>query len=213
MIKLLMYILKIVAYALPFSTINHYFRKITVILYTAWVSNEFKNFHITSRVIPKFSLLLGAKYISVGEKTTIGQHVQLTAWDKYYGQSFTPEILIGDNCSIGEDAHITAISSIKLGNNVLLGKKVLITDNSHGESYRNLLEIGPSMRPLYSKGPVVIDDNVWIGEKASIMPGVHIGRGVIVAANSVVTKDIPPYCVVGGVPAKIIKNLIEDNAQ
>ncbi|MBR0310679.1 MAG: hypothetical protein IJQ97_07320 [Paludibacteraceae bacterium] len=54
---------------------------------------------------------------------------------------------------------------------------------------------------------VVIDDNVWIGEKSSILPGVHIGRGAIVAANSVVTHDVPAYSVVAGVPAKVIKQL------
>ena len=92
-----------------------------------------------------------------------------------------------------------------MGNNVRLGKKILITDNAHGASSSELLDIAPNYRPLISKGPVVIDDNVWIGEKASIMPGVHIGKGVIVAANSVVTKDVPSYCVVAGVPAKVIK--------
>ena len=61
--------------------------------------------------------------------------------------------------------------------------------------------------PLYRKGPVVIEDNVWIGEKASIMPGVHIGKGAIIAANSVVTHDVPAYAVVAGVPAKIVKQL------
>mgnify|MGYP003303828594 FL=1 len=116
---------------------------------------------------------------------------------------------MGDNCSIGEDSHITAINSIRLGNNVLLGKKILITDNAHGTSSAELLEIAPNYRPLSSKGPVVIDDNVWIGEKVSIMPGVHIGKGVIVAANSVVTKNIPPYCVVAGIPAKVIKVMKE----
>ena len=68
-----------------------------------------------------------------------------------------------------------------------------------------MLDIAPDFRPLSSKGPVLIDDNVWIGEKSSIMPGVHIGKGVIVAANSVVTKDVPPYCVVAGIPATIVK--------
>ena len=69
------------------------------------------------------------------------------------------------------------------------------------------MNISPYCRPLISKGPVIIEDNVWIGEKVSIMPGVHIGFGAIIAANAVVTTDIPSYCVVGGIPAKIIKNM------
>lgn len=56
-------------------------------------------------------------------------------------------------------------------------------------------------------GHEVIDDNVWIGEKASIMPGVHIGKGAIIAANNIVTHDVPAYAVVAGIPAKVIKQL------
>jgi acetyltransferase-like isoleucine patch superfamily enzyme len=62
-------------------------------------------------------------------------------------------------------------------------------------------------RPLYSKGEVVIEDDVWIGEMACIMPGVRIGRGTVIGAGAVVTKSMPPYCVVGGVPAVVIKNM------
>lgn len=207
MIKLIIRLIKIFALIFPYTYLSSYFKKIATIIYTAWVSNEFKSFSISSRVIPCFSLLMGAKYISIGNQTTISRGVQLTAWDSFQGNIFTPQILIGDNCSIGEDAHITAVNSIVLGNNVLLGKKVLITDNSHGQSISELLDTPPMLRDLYSKGPVMIEDNVWIGEKASIMPGVHIGRGAIIAANSVVTENVPPYCVVGGIPAKVIKKL------
>ena len=99
------------------------------------------------------------------------------------------------------------MNKIIIGNNVLTGKKVLITDNAHGASDRFTIDTPPMSRPLYSKGPVIIEDNVWIGEKASIMPGVHIHKGCIIAANAVVTKDIPPHCIVAGVPAKIVKQL------
>jgi acetyltransferase-like isoleucine patch superfamily enzyme len=63
------------------------------------------------------------------------------------------------------------------------------------------------VRPLISKGEVVIGDNVWIGEGAMILPNVHIGEHAIIAANSVVTKDIPAYSIAAGVPAKIIKHI------
>lgn len=65
--------------------------------------------------------------------------------------------------------------------------------------------IDPQYRDAISKGDIIIDDDVWIGYGATIMSGVHIGQGAVVAAGAVVTKDIPPYAVVGGVPAKIIK--------
>ena len=193
------------SYIFPFSFWTKLSSFIIVACYTGWIKREFKHFGYGSYIKPTFSYLLGQKYISIGNNSNISSNVQLTAWDKYQGQRFLPEIIIGDNCSIGEGAHITAINKIQLGNNVLLGKKVLITDNAHGESSVELLDIAPNHRPLSSKGPVIIEDNVWIGEKASIMPGVRIGKGVIVAANSVVTKDVPSYCVVAGIPAKIVK--------
>lgn len=203
--KVLLEISHITSYFLPYSKISRLFLFVYSNLYTGWIRREFKEFGDFSTIIPSFSLLLGPQYISIGSRCNIASGVQLTAWDKYQNQSFTPEIVLGDNCSIGEDSHITAINSIRLGKNVLLGKKILITDNAHGTSTIDLLEIAPNFRPLYSKGPVIIEDNVWIGEKSSIMPGVHIGKGCIIAANSVVTKDVPPYCVVAGIPAKVVK--------
>lgn len=61
-----------------------------------------------------------------------------------------------------------------------------------------------------SKGPIIIDDDVWIGDHALILSGVHIGQGAVVAAGCVVTKDVPPYAIVGGVPAKVIKYRFND---
>jgi len=115
--------------------------------------------------------------------------------------------VIGDGCKIGTDSHISSINSVILGKHVRCGRKIFITDNAHGASQRDLLDMPPNMRPLYSKGPVIIEDNVWIGEYAAILPNVTIGQGSIVAAHAVVTKDVPPYSVVGGNPAKVIKCL------
>ena len=66
----------------------------------------------------------------------------------------------------------------------------------------------PLERPLISKGAVVIENNVWVGEGVVIMPGITIGENSIIGANSVVTKDVPKNTVVGGVPAKILKQLV-----
>lgn len=149
----------------------------------------------------------GEKYISIGARCFIGSYSMLTAWDEYNGQAFSPRITIGDNCYIGSQTHITAINRIEIGNNVLTGTKVLITDNSHGKFSKEELTIAPTQRPLYSKGAVIIEDNVWIGEKATICPNVHIGTGAVIAANSVVTHDVPAFCMVAGAPAKIVKQL------
>jgi acetyltransferase-like isoleucine patch superfamily enzyme len=155
-------------------------------------------------------MLYGAEYIIIGNNVEIYQNVKLTATDRYLDKAFTPQIIIGNNTSIKHNCHITSISCISIGNNVRIGQDVLITDNAHGKASFDLMQMDPRKRPIFSKGPVVIDDNVWIGEKSSIMPGVHIGMGSIIAANSVVTKDVPPYCVVAGVPAKIVKQVVEN---
>ena len=152
--------------------------------------------------------LIGEKYISIGKGTTIHKDVILTAWDRYGEQKFTPIIKIGNNTNIGEHSHITACEKIVIGDNVLTGRYVYISDNAHGNSSKEEIEVPPIERPLHSKGPVIIEDNVWVGERVCILSGVHIGKGAIIAANAVVTHDVPDGCIVGGVPAKIIKRII-----
>lgn len=174
--------------------------------HTGWLQKEFKSFG-KGTVVDRPITLLNAKYMSIGKNVLIGRKVVLTAWDQHAGVYFTPEIIIGDHSEIGDESHITCVNKIVIGNGVLTGKKVLITDNSHGEVNRENLNVPPQLREPVSKGPVIIGDNVWIGEKASIMPGVTIGKGAIIGANAVVTKDIPAYSLAVGCPAKVIKCL------
>lgn len=147
--------------------------------------------------------IMGREYITIGDYTVINKRATITAWNNVG----IPTLSIGSRVSIGEDCHITAINKITIGDGTLLGKRVTITDNSHG--YMNLSEMkeAPINRDLYSKGPVAIGNNVWIGDKATICAGVEIGEGSIVGANSVVTHDVPPYTIVAGVPAKVIRAL------
>lgn len=173
-------------------------------LYNIIVKTKFKKM---DGFIIKPHQLKGEKYISIGKGTTINKGAILTAWDKYGEQTFTPSIKIGHNCSIGEYAHITACKEIVIGNNVLTGRRIYISDNAHGNSSSEEIDIPPIKRPLYVKGSVIIEDNVWIGERVCILSGVHIGKGAIIAANAVVTHNVPPYTIVGGVPAKIIKKI------
>jgi acetyltransferase-like isoleucine patch superfamily enzyme len=175
-------------------------------IYTFWVAAGFKKCADSSILVYPVTIG-GGKYICVGEKGYIGARTVLTAWDEYENDHFNPQIIIGNNVSIGDDCHITAINKIEIGDNVLIGKKITITDNSHGKTEYEQLSIPPLKRSLFSKGPVVIEENVWIGDKATILPGVKIGRNAIIAANAVVTRDIPENCVAGGNPAKVIKEM------
>lgn len=150
-------------------------------------------------------VLFGKKYISLGKCIRTKPRLRLEAIDKIGKDKFFPELKIGDNVSIGYDVHIGCVNKIIIGNGVLLASKVFITDHGHGDTDEKTLQIPPSERKLYSKGPVIIEDNVWIGEGAAIMPGVIIGRNSIIGANAVVTKAIPSYSVAVGVPAKVIR--------
>lgn len=149
----------------------------------------------------------GEKNIYFGDNTIIQSHSIIACWSRYNEQIFSPSITIGDNCDIGEYNHITACNRITIGNGLLTGRFVIITDNGHGEFDKDSAIIPPAKRKLISKGDVVIGNNVWLGDKVSILAGVHIGDNVIVAANAVVTKNIPSNCIAAGVPAKIIKTL------
>jgi len=137
----------------------------------------------------------GAKYISIGNKVFIhdGSWIEALAAQ--------PCLFIGNGTYIGRMSHIISLKSITIGDNVLIADKVYISDNSH--EYQDI-NIPIKMQPIKLIREVVIGDNSWIGENVSII-GANIGKHSIVAANSVVTKDIPDYCIGAGVPAKIIK--------
>lgn len=203
--KILFYLGRFISFLL-FWRKMYFCSSLITIVRSGYYSKFFKHFGSSSRIM-KGGYYNDLQCISIGEKCVIGENVALTAWSKFKDELFTPEIIIGDNVSIGFNSHITAINKIVIGNNVLMGKNVLITDNSHGQFEYSEIKIAPSKRSLYSKGEVIIDDNVWIGDKASILSGVHIGYGSIIAANAVVTKDIPPLSIAAGVPAVIVKKI------
>jgi len=176
-------------------------------LYTRCYRHLFAQWGKGSHIAWKALRLEGLPYISVGQGTLIAAGVQLTAWDRHNDSRFMPSISIGDHCTIRENSHITAINSISIGNHLLTGTNVLITDNSHGKASREQMDIPPTQRPLFSKGPVKIGNNVWLDNNVCVMPGVTIGDGAIIGANAVVTHDIPAYSVAAGIPAKVIKQL------
>jgi acetyltransferase-like isoleucine patch superfamily enzyme len=149
--------------------------------------------------------------ISIGEGTHI--RGELTVYG--YGKG----ISIGDNCYIGVGSVIRAGEQISIGNNVLIAHYVTIIDtDSHeinylerAESYRQLVTKGhPLSKGSIQTAPVFIDDFVWISFNVSILKGVRIGKGAIIAAGSVVVNDVEEFTLVAGNPAKPIKK-IEEN--
>lgn len=113
---------------------------------------------------------------------------------------------LGKNCKFNDRVHIVAHESVTFGDNVLLASNIFITDTSHGDftDLSSRPDIAPDERVLVTK-PTSIGNNVWIGEGACIMPGVSIGDGCTVGANSVVTKSYPANTVLAGSPARVIR--------
>ncbi len=175
-------------------------------LYSEWKRREFQSSYKNTVIYPRLKLI-GGKYITIGNNVHIYKYTTLSAYSKFGEQKFTPSLTIKENCSLGGWNHISVTGKMIIGEGVVTGKWVTITDNSHGEFIKEQLDIQPMKRPVINKGNVTIGNNVWIGDKATILPGVTIGNGVIIGANSVVTKDIPPYCIAVGNPIKIIKQL------
>ncbi len=178
------------------------------LLYTYWIKNFSgdvgKNVQIKKPIVIEGG---GEKYVSIGDGTIFQSHCHIGAWKQYGQDSYNPIIVIGKNCRIGEFCHISSIHYVHIGDGLLTGRYVYIGDNSHGNLSYEEGSIPPVQRKLQSKGGIEIGENVWLGDKVAVLSGVHIGNNVIVAANAVVTKDIPSNSLVGGVPAKVLKTL------
>ena len=179
------------------------------VLYTMWIRNFIGHMGKYSSITYPCSLQGGGqKQIIIGHHTGIQSHSILGCWIKYGNfQTFDPQIVIGNYCSIGEYNHITACNKVAIGDGLLTGRYVYIGDNAHGGLSWEEANVPPVKRHLTSKGEVIIGRNVWIGDKVTILAGVHIGDNVVIGANSVVTHDIPSNTMVAGIPAKLIKNL------
>lgn len=141
--------------------------------------------------------------IKIGEDCRFGLKTVLFAHNQYNGIPVDGHIEIGNRCLFGDFINISSINYIKIGDNLLTGRWVTITDHAHGDTSLSQLNMPPNQRPLKSKGPVIIGKNVWIGDKATILPNVSIGDGAIIGANAVVTKDVPPFCIAVGNPATV----------
>ncbi|MDE6105231.1 MAG: sugar O-acetyltransferase [Clostridia bacterium] len=116
-----------------------------------------------------------------------------------YGQNIT----VGKNVFINSGCCFQDQGGIEIGDNVLIGQQVVIATLNH--------DLSPEKRGNMLPAPVKIGNGVWIGAHATILSGVTIGDGAVIAAGAVVTKDVPKNTVVGGVPAKVIKNIEESN--
>jgi len=151
--------------------------------------------------------ILNPKYIEAGSRFRVFSGSRIECIDRYENQVFNPILKIGNNVTINNYFHIAVINEIILEDYVLIAGKVYISDHNHG-NYKDIHSspnIPPANRELISPGRVILREKCWIGEGVCILPNVIIGKGSIIGANSVVTKNIPDFCIAAGNPAKVIK--------
>lgn len=180
---------------------SHY--SIPDIFRLAWAVVITKIFFRPARIIRQPTRIRGFSNMSIGKGFTTGQYCRIEAGSSDSQSAIT--LTIGENVQINDSCHIAAIENIIIGDNVLIASKVFISDHDHGEISLVSLVQHPIERPLVSSA-VIIENDVWIGEGVIILKGVKIGKGAVVAAGAVVTKNVPSFTVVAGIPAKVIKS-------
>lgn len=135
-----------------------------------------------------------------GENICIGDNFRSMGYNYLYANDGA--ITIGDNMSVNTNVHIGGGSGrVTIGNNVQIGPNVVLRAADHGIAMGSLIRFQPHVG-----GEIVVEDDVWIGANAVILKNVTLGKGCVVAAGAVVTKDVEPYVVVGGVPARKISS-------
>lgn len=168
--------------------------------YLRW-SWRFGEFGFRSRLISP-DMVTNPRHVRLGQRVSIWKGARIEAIGDDCGNN--PKIEIGDDTVIHMYFHCGAAESVKIGRDVLIAGRVYITDHDHVFDDPEL----PARwtRELVSK-PVVIEDGVWLGEGCVVLKGVTIGKRAVVGANAVVTKDVPPGAIIGGIPAKVIRML------
>jgi len=143
------------------------------------------------------------------KKRALFYHLTMTCGDLFYPHTgliinYPQNVEIGDRVSINRNTIISAKEKVKIGNDVLIGPNVLINSGNHNFNRRDI----PINKQGHTLAPIIIHDDVWIGGGVIILAGVTIGQGAVIAAGAVVTKDVEPYTIVGGIPAKKISDRI-----
>jgi len=139
-----------------------------------------------------------SKQISLGKNVAFGINARIEVHNDT--PVFHSKIVIGHGSSFGDNCHIGAFESVNIGSFVLVGSNVLIIDHNHGNSRTELSKdvlISPRYRPLSAK-KIIIEDDVWIGDGVMVLPGSHIKRGAVIAANTVVNDVIDEKSIFTG---------------
>ena len=167
-------------------------------------AKKFRRFGDGSAICFPVAALYGEEYIELGEGCIIGPYCSLSAGVMPgHDVGHSPVVTIGDRVLIGKGSGIVAHHTVEIGDDVFTGHHVYITDANHGYEDTSL----PIGKQFAAPRPVRVGSGSWLGHGTVVLPGAHIGRHVVIGANSVVTGEIPDNSVAAGVPARVIKRL------
>lgn len=170
------------------------------------VRGSFGSFGARTIIQPPLRIA-GEQRIRLGSSVFIGSNCWLQALDSADGSYGTPGpvlIELGDQVSLAGGCTISAVAHVRLGHQVLVARNVYISDHSHGFTDNHSPIVA---QPLDRVAPVEIRDGAWLGQNSVVMPGVCIGRGTVIGANSVVTRSVPDRVVAVGAPAQVVRRL------
>ena len=168
------------------------------IIFRVLFAGSFKHFGSKVSIVSP-EAIDGACFISLHDDVRIGFGAWLMALNN--SDESAPELVIGNRVSIGRLFHAVSVNSLVIEDDVLIADKVYVSDNTHEF---DAVDIPVIRQPVSFKGKVIIRKGAWIGEGVSILSS-SIGKNSVVAAHSVVLQDVPDYCVVAGIPARVIK--------
>ncbi|MGC9359920.1 MAG: acyltransferase [Anaerolineae bacterium] len=143
---------------------------------------------------------LSRQGIALGDYVTVGSMAMIRP-SGYYRRSIGEGMIVGDHSNIGPYCYIGCSGHIRIGSHVLMGARV----SMHAENHNIERVDAPIDAQGVTRQGIVIEEDCWLGGGATILAGVHVGRGAVIAAGSVVTRDVPPYAVVAGVPARVVR--------
>ena len=156
--------------------------------------------------------LLGLSHMQIGHDFHAGDGLWLEAVVSYREgvecAQFEPRLIMGSSARLSDGVHIACLERVTIGDHLLSGSRVLISDHAHGRyngGDGSDPAVPPAHRPLHSAGPVRIGNNVWLGDGGAVLAGAAIGDGCVIGANSVVTGTIPAGSLAIGSPARVVR--------
>lgn len=156
----------------------------------------------------KHPKLAGLAHMRIGENFSAGNGLWLDAITLFAGQTYEPLLTIGSDCNVSDSVHIACVHRVTIGEGLLCGSRVIISDHAHGV-YSGEGQSDPRQRPVQRRlstgGLVTIGRNVWLGDGVAVLAGAEIGDGAIIGANAVVTGKVAANTIAVGAPAREVK--------